>query len=181
MMRVVSQRLLNGNKLCKESDPLLSVTELSLNLRLKTDFLKVALMGWGRRPIFTPSTPRWLFFIYFLPTSMLSLNLSARWARFHPGGITSLSCFVVTRLVIKPPSYLPWRHWLASSLFLTFNRVTANTVSMWCVTSDGAGIPLPRFFLSFFIYLFPEIKWFAVQMTSSPETDGIASFWVQDT
>lgn len=58
MMRVVSQRLLNGNKLCKESDPLLSVTELSLNSRLKTDFLKVALMGWGRRPIFTPPTPR---------------------------------------------------------------------------------------------------------------------------
>lgn len=58
MMRVVSQRLLNGNKLCKESDPLLSVTELSLNLRLKTDFLKVALMGWGCRPIFTPPTPR---------------------------------------------------------------------------------------------------------------------------
>lgn len=145
MMRVVSQRLLNGNKLCKESDPLLSVTELSLNLRLKTDFLKVASMCWGRRPIFTPPTPRWFFF--FLPTAVLSLNLSARWARFHPGGIASLSRFVVTRLVIKPPSYLPWRHWLASSLFLTFNRVTTNTVSMWCVTSDGAGIPLLRLFI----------------------------------
>lgn len=76
-------------------------------------------MVWGRRPIFTPQrapTPTPTPLPHPSPSPKppppssptRSLNVSARWAPFHPGGITSLFCFfVVTHLVIKAVSCFP--------------------------------------------------------------------------
>lgn len=139
-MCAASRRLLMGTNCARRRDLSLSVAETSLNWRLKTDFLKVALMVWGRRPIFTPPTPQRPPSLPISQTATTAIanvlikcerEMGASPSRRNHLPLVLLCCDSSSHQgpFAVPPRREERGRWLASSLFLAFNRVTTNAAS----------------------------------------------------
>lgn len=149
-------------------------------------------MVWGRRPIFTPPTPQ-RSSLHHHPSPKppppssptCSLNVSVRWAPFHPGGITSLfHFFVVTHLVIKALSWLPPEG--KAEMLADFLIVCHIQPSDHKCGKRAACRPLWKL-ASRWRAAFQRLRKNKIKISRStrwlhpPETDGIASPRVQDT